>query len=138
MIIVIAIRDIWQRYDHDSLVLGRVGVCPKAVIKLAFGFACLSCQSEIAKNIHSIAAPNVFNAVNQLIGGRDLDINRLPAKRQSIYDPHFSDTYRIVDIVGEISRMLVDAVIRQIGSFPARLTLHRFIGHDIVLKYPED
>lgn len=153
MVIVIAIRDVWHRYGDDSRVLSNVGIKVEEVVQLAFGFAAISCQTSCLRT----TSCDIVGVVSELLRSRRQEIeivgtvdkleqikqrqhkvhtSRLPFMRQSGYGHNDPEVFRIVDIVGEISHMLVDAVIRQVGHFPPKLRLLKFIGKDLVLTYP--
>jgi len=137
MYIVIPIQDIWKRFAEDSRALGSMGVTVKDVVHLAFGYAAASCIAT------SVALPHrgfhIFESVTNLLVDRLPQTDRLPFSRQSAYGAN-ADTrvHQVVDIVGEVSHMLADAVTRQLGSFPPNLRLLRFVGPDLVLIINEE
>ena len=137
MLIVIPIQDIWRRFAEDSRVLSNMGITVKDIVHLAFGYAAASCVTS------DVALPHrgfhIFEAVSNLLVDRLPQPDRLPFPRQSAYgalgDPRL---HQVVDIVGEVSQMLADAVIHQLGSFPPQLRLLRFVGPDLVLIINEE
>lgn len=131
--IVIAIREIWERYEEDSRALQHCGLSVQDAVFLAFGFAALSNRSAWSHTSIPVP-PDIFTAVrNLLIERLPMDDDRLPFTRQPGYGVDDLIVYRVVDIVGEISHMLSNAVNRQLGSFPPDLQLNRFTGLDLVL-----
>lgn len=132
MIIVIAIRDIWRRFDEESLALKNLGLEVPEVIQLAFGYAALSAYPGPVVLPHS-TSNNIFVAVKTLLQDRLPHNDRLSFTRQSGYGLGDQVVYKVVDIVGEISSMLADAVIQQLGSFPPQLRFGRCLGKDLTL-----
>lgn len=137
MQIVIRIQDIWTRYAEDSLALKNVGVTVEEVVHLAFGYAVLTCQTRPVSLGHR-AGGDIFTLVTNLLADRLPIDDRLPGLRQSVYGGHSAIVYKVVDMVGEISHMLADAVIQQLGTFPPYLRLLRFVGPDLVLILNEE
>lgn len=139
MHIVIPIRDIWMRYAEDSRALSNMGIKVEEVVHLAFGYAAATCQ--MAPTIHSHRGFHIFEHVTNLLVDRlPHTDDRLPFSRQSAYGAVGADirVHQVVDIVGEVSRMLVDAVTSLLGSFPPQLRLLRFAGPDLVLIIDEE
>ncbi|WJJ55222.1 hypothetical protein [Xanthomonas phage RTH11] len=134
MLIVIAIQDIWKRFGEDSQALQNIGLQVEDVVKLAYGYACLTNRPYAHEAMIPVSA-NIFTAVRDLLVDRLPFDDRLPFTRQSGYGVNDQVVHRVVDIVGEISQMLSDAVIRQVGHFPAGLILQRLMGPDLVLYY---
>jgi hypothetical protein len=132
MIIVIKIQDIWKRYDEETRALRNIGISIEDAVKLAYGFAVVSCHPCPVVPAQRSRA-DVFTAIRNLLVDRIDAIDRLPFSRQSGYGGNDRELFLAADIVGEISRMLADAVIQQLGSFPPKLRLTRFIGPDLVL-----
>ena len=137
MIIVIAIRDIWRRYDEESRALTNMGLTVPEVVRLAFGYATLSVRPDAVVATHT-GQSNIFATVRNLLVDRMPYRDRLPFSRQSGYGLDDQAVYKVVDIIGEISLMLADAVIAQLGSFPPQLRMSRCIGQDLTLIYNEE
>lgn len=133
MQIIISINDIWRRYTEQSLALKNVGVDVNRVIHIAYGYAVVSANAEAVYPTHTTGR-NIFTEVSSLLIDRLPHNDRLPFTRQSAYGGN-NDTlvYHVVDLIGEISQMLIDAVVHQLGSFPPHLRLLRFVGPDLVL-----
>lgn len=133
-ILVIAIRDIWERFEEDSHALANCGLSVKDAVYLAYGYASLSNRPR-ASDLRIPVGDSIFTAVRSLLTDRlPMEDDRLPFSRQPGYGVNDQMVYRVVDIVGEISHMLSNAVIRQLGSFPAYLELSKFTGKDLVLQ----
>lgn len=139
MQIVIGIRDIWVRYEEQSKALLNLGIEVQDVVKLAYGYAAVSAQPKGTPvfGLHDRGNDIMTLAKNLLIDRLPHD-DRLPFSRQSGYGIGDRTVFQLVDIVGEISLMLVDAVIKQVGSWPPQLTLFRFLGPDLVLHLSEE
>lgn len=140
MIIVIKIQEIWQRYEEESLALKNVGISVEEAVHLAFGFAALSTQPVIGSSSHR-AGYSIFTIIRNKLFEQTGTIDRPPLSRGSGYGLNIDDdrkVFWVVDVIGEISRMLADAVIHQLGSFPPQLRLLRFIGPDPVLIINEE
>ena len=138
MYITIAIREIWKRFDEDSLRLKHLGLRVPDLLQLAFGYAALSTYPETPPHSPRYYRTDIFTAVRNLLIDRMPHSDRLPFTRQSGYGVDDQLIYQVVDMIGEISRMLADAVIRQLGSFPLQLRLFRCIGPDLILLLDED
>ena len=132
MIIVIKIQDIWKRYDEESLALKNIGISIKDAVKLAYGFAAVSCHPHPVASVQR-SRVDVFSALQNLLVDQIGLWGHLPCRMQSVYGENCRELFLAADIIGEISRMLADAVIEQLGSFPPKLRLSRFIGPDLVL-----
>ncbi len=134
-VIVIAIREIWARFEEDSHALLNSGLTVRDAVFLAYGFAVLSNLRYGQQSMTPTG--DIFSAVRNLLIDRlpmdDTRLSRLPFSRQSGYGVDDQMVYRVVDIVGEISQMLSNAVIHQLGHFPPNLQLSRFTGLDLVL-----
>ncbi len=132
-VIIIAIRDIWIRFEEESQALTHAGLSVEDAVKMAFGYAALSNRRPWGRQTVPVAV-DIFTAVrNLLIDRLPMDDDRLPFTRQSGYGVNDMLVYRVVDIIGEISHMLSNAVIMQLGQFPANLQLNSFTGLDLVL-----
>jgi hypothetical protein len=138
MVIVIKIQDIWIRHDEESLALCNVGLSVKEAVTMAFGFAAIS-QLPANTSIATYGRCDIVSAVRDVMSNHLSAIDRLPLPRKSGYGLEDVDNNRgvlwIVERIGEISHMLADAVIKQLGTFPPQLRLLRFIGQDLVLTY---
>lgn len=109
-------------------------------MRLAYGYAVLSSNpGPIHRPYQGHQGYHIFQKVADLLVDRLPIKDRLPVTRQSVYGVGEDKiVYQVVDIIGEVSRMLADAVISQIGSFPPQLRLERFIGPDLVLAINEE
>lgn len=137
MYIIISIHDIWRRYTEQSIALQNVGLEVKDVVHLAFGFAAISASPGPVVGVHQ-SSGNIFTEVSNLLVDRLPLTNRLPFTRQPAYGVNDTIVYHVVDIIGEISQMLIDAVVNQIGSFPPQLRLLHLTGPDLVLTISEE
>lgn len=140
MQIVISIQDIWRRYEEQSRALLNLGVEVEDVVKLAYGFAAISAQPNLPY-VHGVThqhGNDIITLARNLLIDRLPHDDRLPFSRQSGYGIGDQTVFHLVDVVGEISLMLVDAVVKQVGSWPMELRLYRFVGPDLVLYLRED
>lgn len=133
MIIVIPIREIWQRFDEQSAGLKNLGVTVELAVQTAFGFAVQSAQGQAMQSPQSAVSFEML--VLHLL--RLLN-DQLPSNGQLVYDRNSPQLHHLVDVIGEISYMLADTVIRQLGQFPLTLRLERFTGPDLVLSLDDE
>lgn len=134
MQIIVSINDVRHRYDEEnSRVLTNLGLKLEDLVSYAFGFMVGSMQSHRPLAQFGMRGhDDIFAHVTRLLN------DQLPIEGRLVYARNHPSVHRVVDMIGEISQILADDVVRQIGHVPANLTLTRFIGPDLILSVNED
>lgn len=134
MQIIVSIHDVRQRYDaENNRVLANLGLNLEDLVAFAFGFMVGSMQRHRPPSQFGLRGhDDIFTQVARLLN------DQLPSDGQLVYARNHPSVHRVVDMIGEISQILADDVVRQIGHVPAHLQLHRFIGPDLILSVNED
>lgn len=98
------------------------------VVSLAFYFA------RATVNPSGANRPSTFQELQTQLRRKIID--RLPDMRQSDFCRVDNMTADLIDLIGEFSRMIIDAVVRILGAFPSSAYLIRHVGPDLLICVP--